>query len=211
LPIGSRARSGRGTPASFPLPDHLQNQMRQVLVELELLSNGSVAKMDGDSGGGSVRYYSDRIPRLGQHDAPHLYWRDRWNSCTSDAEREDVLELAVSELQAARKSDTAAAGAGETLADLQARLVSRAGLGFERKEVAVAFHTSEAIVAKAWRLAGLDEYTGAPVIDIAGLPIDVRRARVRAYAATVTDNARAIARALGLRYSTVLRDLGRKS
>lgn len=182
--------------------------MRHVLLQLSLLSNGATASVDSDSGGGSARHYEDVIPQLGRRDAPQLYWAERWNRCTSDAERERVLERAAGDLDDALHS-RADPSAFETAEQLHARLVAMAGV-VDRKEAAVRARTSEAVVARAWRDAGLDEVTGRARNSIAGLPAHVRRARVREYAETVTDNARAIARGLGLTYSTVLRDLGRK-
>lgn len=182
--------------------------MRHVLLQLSLLSNGGTASVDGGSGGGSARHYEDAIPHLGRHDAPQLYWAQRWERCTSDAERERVLELAAADLEEQLHS-RGDPSVYETVEQLHARIVELAGI-VDRKEAAVRARTSEAVVARAWRDAGLDEITGRARNSIAGLPAPARRARVREYAATITENARAIARALGLSYSTVLRDLGRK-
>jgi hypothetical protein len=186
----------------------LETEMRKVLLALALLSNGSTTGWESSSGGGSARHYEDHIPQLGYGDAPHLYWAKRWHECTSDQERDAVLTLATTALEEATTS-RADFTAVESAAELHARIVELAGY-VDRKEAAVRARTSEAVVARAWREAGLDEYTGRPVTSLAGLPADQRRARVREYAATVTTNARAIARALGISYSTVLRDLDRR-
>lgn len=185
----------------------LEQRFRAVLIQLELLSNGSIAKMDGNSGGGSVRHYADHIPTLGRHDAPHLYYRDRWTRAQGDAEREQILEAAEKELDAARKSQ-ADPSVAETREERDRRIVDE-GDGWPARDVATHFRCGIRDVWAARRAAGRDEETGKSP-NGAPTPVDARPERVRELADKGM-SARRIAFALGLSYSTVLRDLGRKS
>lgn len=73
--------------------------MRQVLLALEVTSNGRTASWNSSGGGGN----SQPIPALALHDTPHLYWQERWN-VTLDFDRPDVLAGARKELDEVRRS-----------------------------------------------------------------------------------------------------------
>jgi hypothetical protein len=192
--------------------------MRTVLLRLALLSNGSVARMDANSGGGSTRYYSDRIPQHGeprgqldlleQRYVPHLYYGTWWAAAVG-AERELVLERAELYLDRALISRGGPPSQVETKAERDARIVSY-GEGLPAREVAIAARCGLRDVHAARRDAGRDEEWGRPIRPAQGLTAEERRRRVNELADEARLNARQIARALGVPYSTVLRDLGRK-
>lgn len=184
--------------------------MRAVLVQLMLTSNGNTAKMDADRGGGSARFYSHVVLDgwLDPLDAPHQRYLDLYMRETTDAGRAAVLELARDELDRIRIS-RGHAGIAETLDDLFDRIVL-AGDGWPARDVAVSLRTSVAVVKRARRERGRDQETGKPVEDSSGLGRNERRERVLRLK-DAGRSAREIAHALGIPYSTVLRDLGRKT
>lgn len=190
--------------------DDVDGQMRAVLVQLMLTSNGNTAKMDADRGGGSARHYSDAllVGWLDPLDAPHQRYLDLYMRETSDAGRAAVLELARDELDRIRIS-RGHAGIAETLDELFDRIVAL-GEGWPARDVAVSVRTSVSVVRRARRERGRDQETGKPVDDSSGLGRDERRARVLKLK-ELGRGAREIAHALGVPYSTVLRDLGRKT
>lgn len=179
--------------------------MRDVLVRLELLSNGSIARMDASPGGGNE--HPSRIPVLGQYDAPHLFWSAEWKASLDDARREVVLRLAKKELRAITHSQ-ADFTASESEADLFERIVSDLE-GIPRKEAAWRARCSESMVARARKEAGREEEWGRPPRDASGLGRTERRRLVQSLAGAYAST-RALAHALSLSYSTVLRDLERK-
>jgi IS30 family transposase len=65
-------------------------------------------------------------------------------------------------------------------------------------------------VRRARRERGRDQEKGKPVEDSSGLGRDERRRRVQ-HLKSLGRSAREIAHALGIPYSTVLRDLGKKT
>jgi len=132
--------------------------MRVLLTQLELISNGSIARMDGNSGGGSARHYADVIPVLGRHDAPHLYWRERWARATDDTEREQILAAAEHELRQTRHS-SADRTLAETREQRDRRIVAE-GEGWSARDVATHFRCGIRDVWAARRAAGRDEENG---------------------------------------------------
>lgn len=191
------------------MADALEARFRRVLLGLALLSNGSIARMDGNTGGGSVRYYgSDVIPTLGRGDAPHLYYGVRWTAAVDEDERHALVRQAEDELKAARISQADPTKV-ETRADIEERILAR-GEGWSAQDVSVWANCPVRWVYEARRGANRDEEWGRPVADATGLTADERRARVRELDGKGLP-AKRIAFALSLPYSTVLRDLGRKA
>jgi hypothetical protein len=190
----------------------LDAQMRAVLVQLMMTSNGSTAKMDGNTGGGSARHYADTllVGWLDPLDAPHQRYLDLYMREVDDVGRAKVVALAKDELDRIRYSRGHEGElAAETLEDLFDRIVA-AGEGWSVRDVAVHLRTSDAIVRRARRERGRDQEKGKPVEDSSGLGRDERRRRVLKLK-DLGRSSREIAHALGVPYSTVLRDLGRKT
>jgi DNA invertase Pin-like site-specific DNA recombinase len=187
-----------------------ERAMRSVLVGLALTSNGRTASWapTGRSAGSEVA-----APRLGAHDAPHLFHAREWERAGDDPDRQQAaLEAAQRELERIRRSPAPRRVPEESAEDLAARIV-RTGAGFPAREVAIACRTSQHVVRRARREAGRDEDLGlAPRGQLepqATLTADERRAEaLRLEAQGVTP--RQIALLVGASVSTVLRDLGRK-
>jgi hypothetical protein len=184
--------------------------MRAVLIQLALTSNGNTAKMDADRGGGSARHYADAllVGWLDPLDAPQHRYFDLYMREQDDAAREAILKLAEEELDRIRIS-RGHAGVAETLDELFDRIVAL-GEGWEANDVAIALRTTASIVRRARRERGRETEKGKPVEDSSGLGRQERRERVLKLKA-LGRSAREIAHALGIPYSTVLRDLGRKT
>jgi DNA-directed RNA polymerase specialized sigma24 family protein len=166
--------------------------------------------MDANRGGGSARHYADAllVGWLDPLDAPQHRYLDLYTRETTDAGRAAVLALAEDELDRIRIS-RGHAGIAETLDEFFDRIVA-VGEGWPAREVAVSLRTSVAIVNRARRERGRDQEKGKPVEDSSGLGREERRARVTKLKALGRSD-REIAHALGIKYSTVRRDLGKKT
>jgi hypothetical protein len=169
--------------------------MWAVLTKLELTSNGATASFDADSGGGSARHHSDTIPRLGRHDAPHLFYAVEYDR----ARTEDELR-AITHSRADRAKE-------ETKDQRDQRLVDE-GEGFEAIEVARSFNCGVRDVHRAREAAGRDTEWGKAPVNGRELTAEQRVARAREMADRGM-TAKQIAFALGRSYNTVRRDLGR--
>lgn len=184
--------------------------MRAVLLALALTSNGRVAARDPSPGTGRE---PDPIPRLGSHDAPHLYYQALYQRAAADDEghtprltREQVLARATDELERIRRSRRDLTKT-ETRQELYERIISD-WEGIEDTRVAVAALCLLRWVHDARRRAGRDEKWGRQRRHNAPDRRD-RQRQVRDLDAQGL-NAKQIARALGVPYGTVLRDLDRK-
>jgi hypothetical protein len=187
----------------------LDGQMREVLIQLALTSNGNTAKMDSNGGGG---HYADAllVGWLDPHDAPHAHYLDMYMRQEDDDGRRAILERAKDTLDGIRFSR---AHGGEleteTIDDLYDRIVTL-GVGWSCEEVAVALRTTTSIVRKARVARGRDQSNGRPLEKRGRLPVGERRTLVSNLSAAGRD-AREVSRLLGVSYSTVLRDLGKKT
>jgi hypothetical protein len=191
----------------------LDGRMRAVLIQLAMTSNGNTAKMDGNTGGGSVRHYADALLDgwLGPEDAPQLHFFDLYIRETTDEGRLAVVESAEERLDRIRYSRAHAGEEdSESLEDLYDRIVA-VGDGWEPNDVANALRITPSLVRRARRERGRDQEKGKPVADGTGLDREERRKRVLHLKQVVGRNDREIARALGIPYSTVRRDLGKKT
>lgn len=186
------------------MADEVDREMRQVLLQLELTSNGATLNYEGSSSGGY--YGSDAIPALGEHDAPHLFWARMYARADTRDGRARVLELARSELKDIMRS-RGDPSKEETKEALAARIVEH-GEGEPVDVVAVWARCTVTFVRTARREAGREEERGKTPINGrelgAGLADEIRR-RVE-----TGSSARQVAKALSLSYSTVLRALGQK-
>lgn len=191
----------------------LESRWRAVALQLALLPNGAIARIDANGGGG---YFSDRLPTHGEpHGAlqlmeeryiPHLRWAARWRDARDDDERRKVLDLAKADLNAARKSRARQPLRAETKAERDRRIVDF-GEGLEAREVAISARCGVRDVLAARLEAGRDERWGRLLAPATQLDTATRRARVAA-AAGKGLNAKQISRALGVPYITVRRDIG---
>jgi hypothetical protein len=177
--------------------------MREVLLQLALTSNGASASFEASTSGG---YYSDVIPRLGQHDAPHLFYARVYDLQETDEGRERVLELAQEELKNIRVSQADPA-AEESHDDLKARIVQQ-GEGYTLDEVARWARCLKRTVREARRDAGRDEEWGRPILN--GHELADRDAKIRELAGEGMPARQIALRLRPVSYSTVLRVLGRK-
>jgi hypothetical protein len=119
----------------------LEREMRRVLMDLEMTSNGVTASLDGNGGGAP----GSAPPKSGDWDPPHLRYRRKWNTAGNDGERRRVLERARDELDSIRVSR---AGEGSETEAERTRRMLREGEGFTAREVAVRFATTEAAVRR---------------------------------------------------------------
>lgn len=181
--------------------------MLLVLTKLGMTSNGTTAHMDADSGGGSARHHDSTIPRLGAHDAPHLFYAALWDDAETDEQREQILARAIDELDRIQHS-RADRTTEESKEDRDERIVEE-GVGFPALEVARHFHCGELDVRRARAAAGCDEDYGQLPIDGKAMPTQERQLRVAAMVG-MGMTASQITFALGVSYSTIARDLGRR-
>jgi hypothetical protein len=150
---------------------HLDQRMRDILAQLELISHGSTANWSptGRSRSGS----HGRPP--GDERPPHIYWRERWERAVRDDEewtieamltnceevvthRRKVITSAQTELDSLRKRPEVKVQ-GETGEELEKRIV-RDGEGEPVDRVALAMRCTPTFVRKARLKAGRSVVTG---------------------------------------------------
>lgn len=144
--------------------EELETRMRNVLLQLELTSNGRTAAYDS-SGGGTPDYVlvdDNGRGRLDPADAPHLRYAKQWDDAEDDEGRRQVLARARDELEHIRRSH-ADPQAVESKQDRDRRIITD-GRGFPAHEVAISIRCGITDVHKARAGAGLDlEYGEARV------------------------------------------------
>jgi DNA-binding CsgD family transcriptional regulator len=183
----------------------LERRFREVLVQLALCSNGKTSNWS-PSGSGDVDY----TPRLGLHDAPERALARRYEQATSGEARRAILEDAIAELEAIRRAPAAAVLVGETKAERDARIVTH-GEGIPAREVAISARCGIRDVWAARAANGRETELGRPATNDGGsLSARQRRTRVLELMAQGL-TARGVSQVLGVSYSTVRRDLGRKA
>lgn len=190
----------------------LDSQMRDVLIQLALTSNGNVAKMDKNGGGGSARHYSDAllVGWLDPHDAPHAHYLDLYLREEDDDGRAAIIKRAQEMLDSIRYSSAHEGElATETIDDLYDRIVL-VGHDWPAEDVAQAMRITRSVVRKARTARGREQERGLPLDAQGKLPVVERRAMVL-HLAKAGRSSREISRLLGASYSTILRDLGRKT
>lgn len=201
----------------------LYRQFRQILAELELLSNVSAASYE--SNGHSIPH-STPPPGVrldgGSRQPPHEYWRERWGRAVRDDEewtierelvnceeivkhRKSVIKEAQADLDSYRKR-TEGAVVGETERDLEARIV-REGEGWSVEQVAQHCRCTVTFARKARLKAGVSTQTGkAP--DGVSIDMEDQRQKAREYAENGYTE-RQIAMLTKLSKSSVRRALGK--
>lgn len=169
----------------------LYRQFRQILAELELLSNVSAASYE--SNGHSIPH-STPPPGVrldgGSQKPPYEYWRERWlRAVWSDHEaelresapittrRRDVIEKAQADLDSYRKR-TEGVVVGETEAELEARIV-REGEGWSVEQVAQHCRCTVTFARKARLKAARSVETGKAPKDLVIDSDDDMRDRAR--------------------------------
>ena len=185
--------------------DDLDQKMRRVLLGLALTSNGRTASYNPSGGGG------DHQPplELRPGDAPHDDFLDLYARAADDRQREEVLHDAEAQLRAIRVARGPKAGAWETQAQRDARIVEQ-GEGWPALEVARAIHCGINDVRRARARAGRDTEFGRLPRNGRALDEPDRRADVLRMASEGSTE-RQIAFALGLERTMVRRILGRKA
>lgn len=150
--------------------------MRDVLLQLEMASNGSTSTFDS-SGGGTPDYVlidEDGRPRFGVDDAPHLYYRAKWNAAGDDDARTAVLTAARKTLDSIRRSH-ADRTAAETKEQLAHRIVNE-GEGWPARDVANSMRCGIRMVWASREAAGRDVEYGKPQTNGRELSRDERNA-----------------------------------
>lgn len=183
--------------------DEIESRMREVLLQLELVTNGRTASFDvaGSSD-------PDWTPALSAHDAPHLHYAARWNAATTDEQRQRCLDDARRELLELRHS-RGNRRAEESKADRDKRIVEHFE-GIDAHEVAIRVRCGLRDVWHAREQAGRDIAKGRRPRNGHELTADARRVEVQRLDEEGL-SARQIAFSLGVHYDTVRRDLGRKT
>jgi hypothetical protein len=178
--------------------------MREVLLQLELITNGRTASFEA-SGSSDP----DWTPTLSPDDAPHLYYRARWNAAGDDPERQqrclDEARRTLLELRHSRGDRRAQ----ETKAERDKRIIDHFE-GVDAHEVAIRMRCLLRDVWAARDAAGRDRDRGWRPRTGPRLKTEARRAEVERLAAGGMTAAQ-IAFTLGVHYDTVRRDLGRKT
>lgn len=194
------------------MPGDLDARMRDVLLQLALISQGRTASYNS-SGGAEVDYTpiaftaaGDVVP-LSRDQAPHEYYARAYDRAETEEARERVYKAAAQLLDDLRRS-SGDPGRVETKQQLFARIVND-GAGWHAQDVANRMRCGVTLVRKAREEAGRETETGRPLRNGRELTHDERHAEIERLLADGL-SARQVARALRLSYSTVLRDIGTK-
>lgn len=180
----------------------LEREMRRVLLDLEMTSCGVTASFDSAGGGA----FGSAPPKTGDDDPPHIRYRRGWERAADDDERRRVLEQAVDELDAIRKSR---AGEGSETEVERTRRMLREGEGFTAREVAVRFGVTEAAVRRTRARHGRSPETGEvePMRPMPDATPDERRERALLLYREHRMSYRSIAVLLGVSHETVRKDV----
>lgn len=182
------------------MPLELPREARQVLLDLETCSNGSVQAWNTSGG---ARGEKDHALPPGDPNPPHLIWRRRMEASTPE-KLPGLIGEARLELEQIRGYGRAAAPRpkGESRAEWEARLI-REGEGFEARDVANRFRCGVQDVTRIRAREGRDPSTGKAVRLVEG-SVEARRERVvqmhRGGAST-----RQIARLVGVSQTLVMK------
>jgi hypothetical protein len=190
----------------------LDARMRDVLLQLALISQGRTASYNS-SGGSEVDYTpitfnaaGDVVP-ISRDQAPHEHFARLYDAAESDDARQRVCDQAAKLLDDIRRS-SGDPGRAETRQQLFARIVA-AGEGWPAQDVANRMRCGVTLVRKAREEAGRETETGQLLRNGRELTPEQRQAEIERLMADGL-SARQVARALRLSYSTVLRALGAK-
>ena len=152
----------------------LDQQIRSILAQMEMLAHGTITNYSPTGGGG----VPDSKPPTGDGKPPHEHWRKRWERAVYDdleeehreattitRHRQRVIEKAQADLDGYRKR---AEGKiiGETEGELEARIV-REGEGWTVEQVAQHCRCTPTFARKARLKAGRSVVTGKAPKDMA--------------------------------------------
>lgn len=176
--------------------------MRQVLAELETLSQGTCANWS-PTGRSSDSKGGNRPP--GDAHPPHVYWREQWDRAVGSYDQEKVIRSARAELESWRKRPEVTVQL-ETEDELADRIVKE-GKGSPVDEIAQHCRCTPTFVRKARLKAGVSLVTG---IAPKGVTVETQdqREQVRELAENGLSE-RQIGMFTGLGKGTIRRVLGR--
>lgn len=185
----------------------LNARMRQVLVQLELCSNGTTTAYNPAGGGGHSKKPGGERPRGGDS-APHLYWHQQYIACNDDTARSTVLDDAERELaQITGRGVSAHQRPSETPEEARAAVLD-ATHGW-RPEDATRSASARGISARTlrrWRReANRDPETGEPQHERLNLDDKSARLMARRLVHSLGYSQRAAAARLGVNQSTISR------
>jgi hypothetical protein len=173
-------------------------EVRQVLAELELLSNGATVRFDPSKSGG----HAGSSAPTGEANPPYLTFRTRFEACGSARETLVVLDAARAELRALKCRTVPVVGLdGE---ELLRRQILEDHVGSTAADVAVVLYCTPSKVRKIRAGEGLEPDSGLPLLDLSEGEVE----RARRYAGQGVSE-RDIARFLCRSQSSVRRLLGR--
>jgi hypothetical protein len=144
----------------------LDKRIRLCLARLELLSYGAVANLNASGGKakptggdkpGGWRGFED----VDEREVPHLRFRQAYEACETNPEREGVCEAAEATLKALTEPRRVEAK-GESLEALKARIL-KDGQGWSVKDSAIHFRVTETFIRKTRAEGGRHIETGDPI------------------------------------------------
>jgi len=187
----------------------VEDEMLQVLIDLEVASNGTTTSFDSSGGG----VFGSKVPISGgcdmRTDPPHIFWRKQWDAAGNDARRREVLGLARDELRRLQKASPPPRGLQEETEGERNERLLRDGDGWRAEEVAVTFKMTPSAVRKIRRQHGRDPERGTDDLD-APMPygtVEERRRRARTLIYERGLSLRAAALKMGVSHETVRKDL----
>jgi hypothetical protein len=134
----------------------LENEFKQILVGLAMLSHGATQNWDSDGRGGY-----DAVSPPGELSPPHLEFKYAWDDAGTLEELAAVVASAREYLETHRRRPEVEVE-GETAAERDARMIDE-GEGWSAKEVALMFRCAAADVRRARIVASRDPETGRTV------------------------------------------------
>jgi hypothetical protein len=154
----------------------LDRQMCQVLLELEMVSHGTVQRI-----GHSTRGEGENPWPAGCKGAEFLWFRGRWNAAFTDEARRKLLAEARDSLErlTGRSRDVKirqALAVEESKDDRDSRIVEL-GEGWSTKDAAIHFRVAEADVRRARLGAGREPVLGLLVVVRTAKPDELERVR----------------------------------
>jgi DNA invertase Pin-like site-specific DNA recombinase len=183
----------------------LEQEMRQVLMDLEMTSCGITGSYGAGNGGGA---FASAAPKSGDESPPHVRLREQWNATRSNPERQRLLARARDELDQIRHSR---AGQGEEDETARTARLLKDGEGFTAAEVALSFRMTVAAVERTrWR-HGRDKRLGKvePMQPMPDATPTERRERAQLLRDEHGMSTRQIAILLDVDQSTIVRDFQR--
>lgn len=142
----------------------LEREIRQVLIDLELISHGSISAYNSSGGGHGENEHA--IPP-GENRPPHLYWRECFSDTNDETHRRTLLKAAQAELSTLRRRPKPTTEA-QIMSDkeIMEERILREGSGWTASEVARTFRCSIGFVRKTRLHNARDTETGAALLDL---------------------------------------------